>query len=366
MKVILDKDLFLNKLSLANRFTSNRITSISSLQGVLISGEQNKITISSTNLNFYFKTIFNNKIEEDFKILIEQRKIIEFLSFLPQGKIQLEISDKKLTITKDKTKGTFQLMEGKDFPPAPELAKEKEQKTKTGFLLKHLPLVLFSASPDETRPVLTGVNFITQDEDLIIVATDGFRLSLVRVKKEIPVSAMLVPQGFLEEVLKTIKDEDEVGLIFSPREKVFSVKTGDTQLYSRLIEGDFPPYEKVIPEEHKTRAVLDREEFMNNVKLISVFARDFSNIVILDFKKEGVFLRPKTDVEEQTTAFQEGEVSGEEQRVAFNFKFILDFLNQTSSKKIIIEVLRSDAPTVFKLEGNKDFLHIIMPVRLQS
>ncbi len=366
MKIVFDKEELLSKLSLASRFTSSRLSSVSSLQGVLIISEGDKLALYSTNLNSYFKTSLKGRAVAKTKILIEPRKIIEFLSFLSQGKVEMEITDRKLILTRDKTGGAFPLMEGKDFPQPPDLAKEKEQKTKTDFLLKNLPLLLFSASPDETRPVLTGINFITQDEDLIIVATDGFRLSLFKTKKEIPVPQMLIPREFLEEVLKLIKDEEEVGLIFSSKEKTFSVRVGETQLYSRLIEGDFPPYEKVIPAEHKMRVILDKEEFMNNIKLISVFARDFSNIVILDFSKDGLVMKPKMDGEEQTSAWQEIQMEGEPQQVAFNFKFILDFLNQTTSKKVVVEILRPDAPAVFKLEGNKDFIHIIMPVRLQA
>jgi len=366
MKLILDKDVFLEKLSLASKFTTTKLSTTTTLQGVLLNNKDGELEMSSTNLNAYFHTKIKTQEKQKAEILVEPKKIIEFLSFLSPGKVALTAEEKKLTITKEKTQGTFSIWEAKDFPAPPALQGEKEQAIKTDFLTKNLPFILFSASPDETRPTLTGVNFISQDEELTMVSTDGFRLSLVKTKNSHRLSSMLVPSDFLNEVLRFLKEEKEFGLTASDKEKTILFRVGGSEFYSRLIDGDFPPYEKVVPTDKKTTVVVDREEFLKNVKVISVFARDFSNIVLCEFKKDGIYLTPKVDGEEKSSAYQEAEVDGEEQKVAFNFKFLIDFLGHTGSKKVIVEVLRPDAPVVFKLEGNKEFLHIIMPVRIQS
>ncbi len=366
MKIVLDKDLFLENLSLAAKFTSTKLSTTTTLQGVLLKNKAGEMEISSTNLNSYFLTKIKTQEKQKTELLVEPKKIIEFLSFLPAGKITLTTDEKKLTITKEKTQGTFPVWETKDFPTPPVLEGEKEQTIKTDFLAKNLPFILFSTSPDETRPTLTGVNFLSQDEELTMVSTDGFRLSLIKTKNNHKLSPMLVPADFLSEVLKFLKEEKEVGLTASDKEKTILFKVGNKEFYSRLIDGDFPPYEKVVPVDKKTTVVVDREEFLKNVKVISVFARDFSNIVLCEFKKDGIYLTPKVDGEEKSSAYQEADLEGEEQKVAFNFKFLIDFLGHTGLKKVIIEVLRPDAPVVFKLEGNKEFLHIIMPVRIQG
>lgn len=366
MKFVLDKEVFLEKLSLASRFSSSKLTAATTLQGVLLNNKAGELDISATNLNAYFHTKTKTQEKQKAEALIEPKKIIEFLSLLSPGKITINGGEKQLTISKEKTQGTFPLWEAKDFPQPPALEGGKEQKIKTSFLLKNLPLVLFSTSPDETRPALTGVNFLTQDEELIIVSTDGFRLSLIKTKNSQQFSSMLVPADFLDEILKFLKEEKEVGLTASDKEKTILFRVGDNEFYSRLIDGDFPPYEKVVPVEKKTTVAVDREELLKNVKVISVFARDFSNIVLCDFKKDGIYLTPKADSAEKSSAYQEAEVEGEEQRVAFNFKFLTDFLAHVNSKKVAIDILRPDAPVVFRTEGNKEFLHIIMPVRIQN
>ncbi|MBI2051910.1 DNA polymerase III subunit beta [Candidatus Roizmanbacteria bacterium] len=365
MKIIIDKSLFLEKLSLASRFISTRLASTPSLQGVLIEGKDKEVRFYSTNLASYFYTTMKTQGGGRFRAVLEPKKIAEFLSLLDAGKVEVEVQEKTVLIVKEKTKGTFPTISAADFPPPPQI-KEKEQEIKKDVFLENLPLVLFSASQDESRPVLTGINFISQDEELLIVATDGFRLSLIKAEREGKVPAMLVPREFLDEVLRTIIKEDKLSMAFSKEEKLVLFKSGENTFYSRLIEGEFPPFEKVVPDSHKTRAVVDREELLRNVRLVSVFAREVSNIVIFSFAKDGLRLSPKTEEEGQSVAFQEAQVEGEGQKVAFNFKFVLDFLNHTTAKKIVVEVLRPDSPAVFREEGNKNFLHVIMPVRIQS
>ena len=137
-------------------------------------------------------------------------------------------------------------------------------------------------------------------------------------------------------------------------------------LYSRLIDGDFPPYERVIPVDKKTTIIVNREEMQKKVKLASVFARDFSNIVIIKTGQKEIEITPKTSDGRSNVVYLDAEIEGAEQRIAFNYKFLLDFLNNIKSEKITIELLRSDSPAVFRSEKQPDFIHIIMPVRISE
>lgn len=365
MKIILDKEIFLEKLTLAAKFTSSKLTSSNALQGVMLDVRKNNIHFYSSNLNSYFHTQIRHESEKETQIVVDPRKIIEFLNLLSSGKIEIEIREKQIVIIFGKTKGSFPLIDFEDFPTPPAIDKNKETLEKN-LLEKQLPLVLFSASHDESRPVLTGVNFVTDDSSLLMVATDGFRLSLSKIKKSTNFPSLIIPANILDEVIHQIKNEKNINFIYSQKEKIIAFILSDKEIYSRLIEGDFPPYERVIPVENKTKITLDKEELLKNIKLASVFAKDFSNIVVFDVNQEGLRIRPKIDTNEDNTTFQEIEFQGEPQKVAFNYRFLIDFLNRVSSKKIQIEILRPDAPVVFKLIGEADYLHIIMPVRIQE
>jgi DNA polymerase-3 subunit beta len=365
MKINVQKELLLDKLNLVSRFTSNRLASSTALQGVLLKTDDTQIHLYSTNLSTYFHTSFIYSEKEPIQIIIEPKKIIEFLNLLNPGEVEFEIKEKQVVVTQGKTKGSFPVMSAEEFPLPPVFA-DNEQKMDSKFFLDNLPLLLFTASSDETRPVLTGINFVNAESELLMVATDGFRLSLIKQKTMGEIPSMIIPSGFLNEVIKSIKDINEVGFSFSREEKIVKFKVGNDEYYSRLIEGDFPPFERVILTESKTKVIVDRSELQRNVKLISIFARDFSNVIICEFTKSGLSIRPKKEANEENTAFQEIELVGEDQKVAFNYKFLLDLLNHIDEKTITMEILRSDAPVAFKLKKNPNFLHIIMPVRIQE
>lgn len=361
----INKDTLLEKINLASRFTSDKLGTSIALQGIYFQGEKDSLHLYSTNLNVYYHTKISTNITSDFKLVVEPRKIIEFLQFLRPGKVQIEIKEKQIIISQEKTKGNFPIITADEFPTPPTLSVEPEKIDAT-FITKNLPLILFTASGDDARPVLTGINFVSNDEDLVVVATDGFRLSLVKEKRKSSIPSMIIPADFLQEVLRNIKEEKEVLFSFSAEEKIVCFQLHEDTFYSRLIEGDFPPYERVIPAETKTTVKLDKDEFMRNIKLISVFARDFSNVVVCKFGKGELIMRPKKEGNEENTAVQEIELTGDEQQVAFNFKYLIDFLNHVSTKMITVEMLRSDAPVMFKTENNPSFFHIIMPVRIQE
>jgi DNA polymerase-3 subunit beta len=360
----INKDLFLEKLSLASRFISSRLNTSTSLQGVYIKKEKEKIHFYSTNLNYYYHGFLKTEEKEDFDFVIDPKKVIEFLSLLPAGNIEIKKEEKKILISQEKNKGEFPLLPITDFPLINEDEKKKQTIT-TDFFKKVFPLVFFASSIDESRPVLTGINFVSQDETMQVVATDGFRLSLYNLKNKLPFSSVIIPSSFLTEVARLIKKE-EISFSFQEKEKIITFFLGEDNLSSRVIEGEYPPYERVIPQEKKTEIVLEREDFLRNIKLTSVFAREFSNIVILETEEERIKISPKTTEKEVNVNYQEAQIKGEKQKIAFNYRFLIDFLNHLQAKKIIINLLRPDAPAVFKPEGEENYLHIIMPVRIQE
>jgi DNA polymerase-3 subunit beta len=365
MKIQIDKEVFVKNLNIASRFTSSRLNTAVALQGVYLVGENGFINFYSSDLHVFCHA--KEKIDnmESFKVVIEYKKILEFLNLIQPGIIDIEIDERAVIITQNKTKGNFPVINAEDFPIPPNEGDDLEN-ISASFLTKNLPFLLFTASSDEARPVLTGINFVVTDEELVMVATDGFRLSIVKDKTKAQLPSMIVPATFLRELLRVIDGQEKIGFSYIEKEKVIMFKIGDIKIYSRIIDGQFPPYEKVVPENKNTTITLNRQDLLRNTKLISIFAREFSNVVILSFSKDGLIISPKKEgnVENKTT--QDIEFEGEPVRVAFNHKYLAEFLNSVETKDIIIELLRSDAPVVFKAINNTSFMHIIMPVRIQE
>lgn len=367
MKFILLKELLQEKLSIALRFSLSKTSSIPSLQGGMLKLDKSELEIITTNLNDFFYTKIKTSTVEEKTIALDIKKIVEFLSFLTPGRIEVEIKDNFFSIKNEKTRGVFRLIPTDDFPTI-SISEGKEYSLESGFIEKTFPSILFAAAKDEARPILTGVNFSVKNGVRYIASTDGFRLSLVKSTEKRDFPSVTISANVLGEVLKLSEDKEDnkVVISFSEKEKMTVFKVGDNKIFSRVIEGDFPPFEKIIPTEYKTKIILDKEEFLRNIKLSSIFARDFSNIIVFEIKKDGLYIKPKTKEEVGTTTHQEGEFDGEEQRIAFNYKFILDFLNNTKGKEVIFEMTTSNSPGVFKIEEDKDFTHIIMPVRTEE
>lgn len=361
----INKDLFLEKINLASKFISLRISSSSVLQGINLKKEKENLYFYSTNLNFYYKGTLKTEEKENFNIIIDPKKISEFLSLLPPGDIDFVVKEKSVIISKDKTKGEFPFISSEDFPFI-KTNIAKKQKLNIKILKKIFSLISFSASTDDSRPVLTGINFNTIDEITHLVATDGFRLSLYTIKEKFPFSSVIIPSLFLGEVLKLSGESDDIDFSYDEKEKILTFYLDEGEFSTRLIEGEYPPYEKVIPKESQTEVVVDREDFLRNIKIVSVFAKDFSNIVLLDINKDSIKITPKTSTKDEDFSVQEAEIKGEPIKIAFNSKFLIDFLSKADSDKVKIEFLRPESPTVFKMINNNDFLHIIMPVRVQE
>ncbi|MFH0773532.1 MAG: DNA polymerase III subunit beta [bacterium] len=365
MQITTNREIFLKALVQASRFTSSRVGATAGLQGILFQNDKGTLHIYSTNLNTFFHTAVPSKQQEERKFLLDPHKIIEFISLLNDGEMTLFLEKDRVLISQKKTKGTFPFLSHSDFPTPPPVVGEG-QTIEVKKFEELISLVLFSASRDLSRPVLSGINFVEKEGDMDVVATDGFRLSLFHMRNELNMKSMLIPADFLLEMMRNIKEKKTIIMNYLDNEKMVYFKTDNDEYFTRLIEGDFPPYERVIPVEKKTTITVDKNDLIRNVKLISVFARDYSSIIVCQFKKGELTLSPKIEGGVENSTTQEIELEGEEMRVAFNFKFLLEFLNTINEEQVIIELLRPDAPVVLKTKKTKDYLHIIMPVRIQE
>lgn len=365
MKIQIQKGVFEENLSIASRFISSRVSSVQSLQGARIETQKDHILLTTTNLNDFYNVKIPAKVEEEGVVVFDIKKALEFISLLPGGDIVIVSDGGSIVVSQGRNKGYFSLYNKEEFPAVPEIGGRAVEIPKK--VVDELQTVLFSASKEETRPVLTGVYFGTGGGGEI-VTTDGFRLSLLRVKNgDTGLPEGIIPSHILSEVLKQNKKKDPVTVTLSDSEKIIRFNLGESDIYSRVIEGEFPPYEKVVPKTHTTKILVEKEELLRNIKLVSVFAREHGDIILLDVKKQGLSLKPKTTQGNDSQVYMEQvEFEGEELKIAFNYRYILDFLNTTSTEKVAIELTTSTAPAVFRDPKREEYLHIIMPLRTEE
>lgn len=369
MKLKVLQDKFSKAVNLASRFTSNR-AQLPVLANLLLSAEKNSLRILSTNLEVSVSVSVGAQVESEGKVTVPARTIADIVSNLPNDTIELTSQKEKLLIKSQSFSSELLGMNAGDFPDIPLSVGRGGVKLSSDIVQSSLAKTLFSVSIDETRPVLTGVYLIVKKGSISFVSTDGFRLSVVKnnIKTDIN-QEVIIPKNVLNELLRLSKEEDEIAYAFKKKESQVIFEIGDTVLSSRVIEGEFPNFKNIIPKDCKIRVFTDKEELLRVVKLASVFARDSSNIIKFSLSKD--FLKVKAESESSgkqegklDVKVEKGNVKGFE--IAFNFRFLEEFINSVEGEEIVMEFTDSKSPGVFKDPEDKNYLHLIMPVKIQE
>ena len=200
-----------------------------------------------------------------------------------------------------------------------------------------------------------------------MVATDGFRLSLRGTQNKNTESdgGFVVPARIIKE-LSFMKDNKDVGVYVSKKGNQILFEQEGSILVGRLIEAKFPNYQKIIPQDFSTRAEFDKTEFQSAVKTCAVFAREAANIIKLSILKNKIKVWASAPSLGETEIDVDAEVLGEENEIAFNARYLLEFLSNIEGEVMVFEMAGPLNPGVFKLKDDPSFLHIIMPIRLQA
>ena len=355
-------------VALASRFTSSR-AQLPILGNILLKGSKTKLSVLSTNLETSVAIAVGAKVEKDGEIAVPSRVFSELVANLPRETVSLEAEKEQLKVATPSFSSTILGMNTSDFPKIPSsISKDKAISIDNQLFVGACAKTLFAASLDETRPILTGVLFRFTSEGLILVATDGFRLSLTKIKnqKAKTKSDFVVPKSVLSEIGRI--EEGEISLEFRTSEKQIVFGVGDVVLSSRLLEGDFPDYEKIIPKTSTNKVRVDKEDLLRAIKLASIFARDNANIVKIKLLKDSI----KVLAESSSSGNQETKVEAKIEggmgdfEIAFNFKFLEDFINSVGGEEVVMEFSEVDKPGVFLDPASPDYLHLIMPVKIQG
>lgn len=359
-------------LTLVSRSVASKAT-LPILNNLLLATDKGRLKLSGTNLETGINLWLGAKIEREGSLTIPAKVLSEFISSLPAGKIEAEGQETSLLVSSSAFKASFVGTAATEFPKIPSFTEkpilifEKEKMTEA------FSQVAFAAAQDEGRPVLTGVLIRnTEKEETVLVATDGFRLSLKKIlaKKRDFQGDLLIPAKTLLEVSRLAQENgeenQEIKATLTEEKSQIIFSFSEIEFSSRLLEGEFPDFAKIIPTSFQTKAEFDKEEFLRAVKVASIFAREQANIMRLKIE-EG---KMKILAETPQVGTNENEImaktEGEKVEIAFNCRFVLDFLNSTKGEEIVLEVNGPLSPGVFKIKGDDSFLHIIMPVRLQG
>lgn len=363
----------LNKgLSFSTRFV-NAHASLPILGNILFSAHKNQLTLMSTNLEMSLSYTIGAKVEEEGKIGIPSKMIHEIVAHLPKGQVDINEEKEQIKITGEGFSGNVAGVNAGDFPSIPVNFDEVTPKSpvftlKCEDFLSALSKVLFAVSTDETRPILTGVLFIFTENNLTLVASDGFRLSQKKIMGKFSGSRKVVlPKSAIAELAKIADGVEEIQMqIRESANQVLFAIGDECFLTTRIIEGEFPNFERIIPTKTNTAVSVDKADFGRSLKLASVFARDAANIVKLKVNKDSIEIYAESTQLGSQKAKLDAKVDGGELEISYNYRFIEEFLNTVKGEEVVLALVDSNSPGIFKDPKDPEFLHLIMPVKVQS
>lgn len=338
-------------------------TTLPILSNILFKIIDNRLSISATNLDIAVTEYIGAKVSKTGSTTIPARLTQDFVSNLPNGTITIKQTDHKIHITSKNYDSTINGIPADEFPVMPAIQKGVAWKIPAKELKHALQQTVFAASADEARPVLTGVLLHTKNKELYIAATDSYRLAEKRVGKINQDTSILVPASALQELLRIIQDRDEtVTITHDDQQVLFAV--GATELVARLIEGNYPDYQKLIPENFSTSATLNRSELISITKVSGLFAREAAGSITIkvDDTKKSLSVRSIASQVGENTASAEAKAVGAGE-ITLNSRYLLDALNAIDGETVSFSFNGKLDPIVVAGLEDKSYTHIVMPLK---
>ena len=362
MKLQVTQENLSKALGHVSRVANSRGT-LPILSNVLLKTVDNRLSIAATNLDIAITHYIGSKVADEGAITVPARLMQDFVSSLPSGVIDLSLQDNKLHISTDKYQSIINGVSAEDFPVMPAIAGGKQWKIAGKTFKTGLQQVVVAASSDEARPLLTGVLVHSHEGSLYIVSTDSYRLAEKRLDTTKQDVSLLIPASALQDLLRILGDEDSDVVVTHDDQQVL-FKVGEVELVTRLIEGNYPDYRKLIPKNFASSATLKRSDFVNITKVSSLFARESAGSVTINLEAEPaqVSIRSIASQIGENTASANAEVTGDGV-ITLNSRYILDALNALNGDEATISFNGKLEPCLIVDPKASDYTHVIMPLK---
>jgi len=362
MKIKILKQTFLKNIQHVQNIISSK-SSLPILLNILIEADKKKVVLTSTDLDIGISSVLETDIEEEGAITIPAKRFNDIIKELPDEDISISTMKNNAMVIKC-SKCFFKIigLPKEEFPKLPEFKDEPSVIIKQSVLKGMIGMTHFSMSHDDTRYVLNGSLFLFKGKKLTIVTTDGKRLSLVKkdIEKDGLNKAIIVPAKTIYELNRILGDEGDVKIVFSENQVKFDLK--NITIISRLIEGDFPNYEQVVPKEPQEKIMIQRSQFLDGIKRAALLTTQDSQSVKFEILKNKIVVSKSSPNIGEVREEMDTLYKGQEITVGFNPNYIMDVLKVIPQDEIALEVFGPDKPAVIRIEDW--FLYLALPMQL--
>lgn len=362
MKIKIAKQNFIKNIQDVQNIVSSK-SSLPILSNLLIEAKNNEVVLTSTDLDIGILSKLQTDIEEEGSITVPAKRFNDIIKELPDEDILISTM-KNNAVTIKCSKCFFKIigLPKEDFPKLPEFKNEPDIIIKQNILKNMINMVCFSMSHDETRYVLNGALFLFKGKILTIVTTDGKRLSLVKkeIEKEGGNKTVIIPSKTMYELNRVLKEEGDVKIIFSENQVKFDLD--NVTIISRLIEGDFPSYDQVIPNQTPEKIIINREALLLSIKRATILTTQDSLSVRLEISKNKMVVSKSSPNIGEVREEIDVSYKGTDMVIGFNPNYIMDVLKVIPTDEIAIEAVAPDKPAVIRIE---DWcIYLLLPMQI--
>jgi DNA polymerase III subunit beta len=377
MRVSVLQENLAQGLNIVSRAVSPRST-LPVLANVLVATDEGRLRLSATNLELGITCWIGAKIEEEGSTTVPARTFSDLISTLPVDRVNMELNvrTQSLNVRSGTSNTDIKCIDAQEFPPMPAPDPSSSIQLNVAALKEMIQQVVFAASTDEARPILTGVLLTVQNSKMSMEAADGFRLSVRRAELSNPISKpvrVVVPARALSELARIAGDADQpLSMIIPPGRGQVIFRLKDIELVSQLIEGNFPDLEQVIPRSHQTRTIISTNQFLKACKQAEIFAREGSHIARIAITPGSDLSPGKMEISGQSEekgfnqTVIDASVEGPPILIAFNVRFMREVLDVIKTPNVALETSVDTSPGVIHPVGEESFMHVIMPMHLGS
>lgn len=362
MKISVNQENLKRALTLSERATS-RTAALPILNNILLRTENGRLKISATNLEVGVHCTIGAKVDKEGSVAIPAKTVSDFVASSPSGTLVLAVQNNKLSLRSESYETTILGFDAAEYPIIPKVGGGVVATMRPEDLKTALLSVIDAAAVSENRPELSGVFMVFEKDFVTMAATDSFRLAEHRTKVAGQrTENVIVPRLTAQEVIRFC-DHVSGEVIIKVGENQIAFSGDDIEVVSRLIDGKYPDYRKIIPDKSTSRALISRGELEHAVRLASVFSSNISDILV-SCKDDLVRISAKNSAKGDARVSTKTTLKGEPFEVSLNHHYLSDGLKAVPGDDIVLEFTGPGSPFVIRMaEEPKNTLYLVMPLR---
>lgn len=363
MKVICTQENLKKGLGSTSRVSSGS-TTLPVLNNVLLKTEQGQLRLSCTNLEMGINTWIRCKIEEEGGISVPAKTFTDLINNLPNDNITLTVDNNQLLIQTPNYETKIKGLLPEEFPLIPQIEQQNSIEVPVKDLRTAISQVAFAAATSETQPEISGVLFAFNENTLTLVATDRYRLA----EKAIPIKTnivknIIVPSRAVAELQKSISvGDDDLKLYLTQNQAMF--RFGETEVITRLIDGQYIGYKQIIPQVFNTEINVETDEIAKAMRTAGIFTQIGNNVTLEFSEPNNLQISSSSGDLGESKVDIKSEVTGDPCKIIFNHRYILDCLSAIGTKNVTFKIVNENSPAVLLSKDLPGYVYLVMPIKI--